>query len=154
MQRVSVDFVAADLVALRAIPSNAALLESEECAEASGGRSGAIPWVVGGFAVSTHPDLVEWTAALATAAGLDLRFVCGRPAILAADGRILGWGRGTHDFVMRAAPSVAVEIVGRGGHADERYGPGWLVFQAFMPDVPRAVHLATITRWLEAARDA
>jgi hypothetical protein len=146
------EFIAADLDALCAIPSNAALLESSEC---RGGTSApdSLPWRVGGFNISTHPDLVEWTAELAEAAGATFRFVCGRPAILAGD-RILGWGRGTHDFVIRAAPSTSAEILARRGHTDERYGTAWLVFAAFLPDVPRADHRATIARWLEAARDA
>ena len=51
------------------------------------------------------------------------------------DQRILGWGRGTHDMVIRAAESVAPEILAQRGHVDPRYGPGWLVFPAFLPDM-------------------
>jgi hypothetical protein len=99
-----VDFIAADLDALRAVPSNAALLGAVECRDRPGGPD-LIPWKVGGFNISTHPDLVLWTAKLA-------------------------------------------------GKVDERYGDGWLVFPAFLPDVPRPDHVATVSRWLEAARSA
>ena len=148
------DFIAADLDVLRAVPSNVALLHSAECREGPTARPDAIPWRVGGYNISTHPDLVEWTAKLAAAVGAGFLFVCGRPAIVAADNRILGWGRGTHDMVILAPGSVAAEILAQRGHVDDRYGPGWLVFPAFLPDLPSPKHIPTVTRWLEAARDA
>jgi len=154
MARAPIDFVAVAPDALRADATNRALLDA--MAECRGGTSApdSLPWRVGGFNISTHPDLVEWTADLAAAVGARLVFVCGRPMILASDDRILGWGRGTFDFVIRAAGASAPEIAMQGGRTDERYGDGWLVFPAFLPDVPRVDHLRTIVRWLEAARNA
>jgi hypothetical protein len=154
MARVSFDFVAADLETLRAVPSNAALLASGECADGNGGRAGASPWVVGGYVVTTHPDLVAWTAQVADAVAAAFVFVCGGPALVAEDGRVLGWGRGTHDFVIRATPRAAEEILAHGGHVDERSGPDWLVFPAFLPKVPADDRIPTAARWLMAARDA
>ena len=153
MVHAPIDFTAIDPAALEHVSANRGFLVLRECAELPPGPRDQIPWRVGGYNISTHPDLVEWTADLAAAADARFAFVCGRPVILDGD-RILGWGRGTHDFVIRAAAASAPEIRAQRGHVDERMGDEWLVFPAFLPDVPRPEHVATIVRWLEAARDA
>src|SRR5690349_24087945 len=115
MRHVPFEFVAVDPDVLHKIPANAGLLAGmAECLDGTD-RPESIPWRVGRFNVTTHPDLVEWTAQLAAEIGARFFFVCGRPVILTADDRILGWGRGTHEFVVRAAPSVALEVLAQRG---------------------------------------
>jgi hypothetical protein len=154
MPRAPIEWVSVEPDTLRADPLNRSLLDGMgECRDGTDAPE-QLPWRVGRFNVTTHPDLVEYVADVAAAAGLRQAFVCGRPTILAPDDRILGWGRGVFDFVIRAGGDAAAEVGTHGGAPDERYGGGWLVFPAFLPDVPRADHVPTIARWLQAARDA
>jgi len=153
MAHVPIDFTAIDPAALDHVPSNRGFLALRECTEVSPGPRDSIPWRIGGYTISTHPDLVEWTAALAASIGSGFAFVCGRPVILDGE-RILGWGRGTLDFVIRSTAVTAPEIRAAGGHTEPRTGDGWLVFPAFLPGVQRDERLPTISRWLAEARGA
>src|SRR5205085_5478134 len=64
-------------------------------------RESASPWVVDGYALSTHPDLCERVEALAGAAGGRFGWVYGRPAVATDDGVLVAFGAGTHIFCLR-----------------------------------------------------
>jgi hypothetical protein len=62
-------------------------------------------WVIDGYALSTHPDLCERVKEINELAGepAEFRFLYGKPALVAPDGRIVAFGAGTHVFCLRVA---------------------------------------------------
>ena len=137
------EFIAADLAALRTVSANADVLAALErdAGSDAGGRVGGPPWIVGGFVIDTHPDLVIRTSKLAIAAGGSFRFAIGRPIVVAADGTIVAIGIGVFDMAVRCATPPGPAAVGIAGRPRPRYGPDWWIVQAWDPAVPRADQL-------------
>jgi len=142
------EFIAADVEALRALPANAEVLAALErdAGPDAGGRAGGPPWIVGGFVIDTHPDLVIRTSQLAEAAGASFRFAIGRPIVVATDGRIVAIGIGVFDMAIRCATPPGPAAEGVAGIRRPRYGPDWWIVAAWDPDVPRAEQLPRLVR--------
>ena len=61
------------------------------------------PWVIDGYALSTHPDLCDRVKELNEAAGepAELRFLYGKPALIAGNDVIVAFAGGTYVFCVR-----------------------------------------------------
>lgn len=61
------------------------------------------PWVIDGYSLSTHPDLCDRVEEINAAAGepAELRYLFGKPALVAANGVIVAFGGGTYVFAVR-----------------------------------------------------
>jgi hypothetical protein len=66
-------------------------------------RESSSPWVVEGYSLSTHPDLCDRVEEINTAAGgpAELRFLYGKPALLAPNDVVVAFAAGTHIFCVR-----------------------------------------------------
>ncbi len=66
------------------------------------------PWVVGGYAVVAHPDVVERFLAIGAllAPGLAARIVCGSPCLIDGAGEIVAVGRGMRWLLVRLDPGT------------------------------------------------
>jgi len=64
-------------------------------------RESASPWIVDGYALSTHPDLCERVEELAACVGGRFGYVYGRPAVATEGGVMVAFGAGTHIFCLR-----------------------------------------------------
>ena len=150
------EFVASDLDAPRAVPANAEVLAALErdAGPDAGRRAGCPPWIVGGFVIDTHPDLVIRTAELATAAGASFRFAFGRPLVVATAGSIVAIGIGVFDMAIRCATPPGPTAAGIAGHPRPGYGPDWWTVAAFDRDVPRADQLPRLVRLIGTAAGA
>ena len=80
---------------------NEAVLAYLETEQLPSWRESTSPWVVDGYALSTHPDLCERVEALAGAAGGRFGYVYGRPAVATEDGVMVAFAAGTHIFCLR-----------------------------------------------------
>jgi hypothetical protein len=60
-------------------------------------------WVIDGYSLSTHPDLCDRVKEVNEAAGepAALRYLYGKPALMAANGVIVAFGGGTYVFCLR-----------------------------------------------------
>jgi hypothetical protein len=60
-------------------------------------------WVIGGYSLSTHPELCDRVKKVNEAAGAraEFRYVTGKPALVAANGVIVAFGGGTYVFAVR-----------------------------------------------------
>jgi hypothetical protein len=82
-------------------PENEAVLGYLETEQLPSWRESDSPWIVDGYALSTHPDLCERVEALAAAAGGGFGYLFGRPVVVAGDDVIVAFGAGTHIFCLR-----------------------------------------------------
>jgi hypothetical protein len=67
-------------------------------------------WVIGGYSLSTHPDLCDLVKEVNEAAGqpAQFRYLYGKPALVADNGVIVAFGGGTYVFCVRL-PQVEVD---------------------------------------------
>jgi hypothetical protein len=82
-------------------PENEAVLGYLETEQLASWRESDSPWIVDGYALSTHPDLCERVETLAAAAGGGFGYLFGRPVVVGQDDVIAAFGAGTHIFCVR-----------------------------------------------------
>ena len=60
-------------------------------------------WIVDGYSLATHPDLCERVERINDAAGTPatFRYLYGKPALIAANGVVVAFAKGTHTFCVR-----------------------------------------------------
>ena len=89
-------------------PANEAIVE--ELARSASPQRGPDrpPWVVGGYAVVAHPEVVERIVAIGALLPRELtaRVVYGSPCLIDDDGEIVAVGRGMRDLMLRLDPGV------------------------------------------------
>jgi len=93
-------------------PENEAVLGYLETEQLPSWRESDSPWIVDGYALSTHPDLCERVEVLAATAGGAFGYVYGRPVVVGGRDVMVAFGAGTHIFCLRlpreACAAVAV----------------------------------------------
>jgi hypothetical protein len=84
-------------------PENAAVLSSLYVEQRPEWRESTSIWVVDGYPLNTHPDLCDHVQAINAAAGAKatFRYLYGNPALIAPNGIIVAFARGTHTFCVR-----------------------------------------------------
>ena len=82
-------------------PENVAVLGYLETEQLPSWRASDSPWIVDGYALSTHPDLCERVETLAAAAGGAFGYLVGRPVVVGEGDVIVAFGAGTHIFCLR-----------------------------------------------------
>jgi hypothetical protein len=73
------------------------------------------PWIVEGYALTTHPDLCERVEQINAALGgvTEMRYLFGKPALLTQDGIIIAFATGTYVFCVRLRrEDCAPELIG------------------------------------------
>jgi hypothetical protein len=114
----------------------------------------APPWIVGGFSVGVHPDLVVHFFAIAEATGRPARFVYGRPALIDREDRLLAYANNMHDLYLRPGGAGWDAAIAHGSVPRPRLGHGWLWIDAWLVDVPRPDRVGMIAGRLGAVADA
>jgi hypothetical protein len=82
-------------------PENEAVLAYLETEQLPSWRESDSPWIVDGYALSTHPDLCERVEALAATAGGRFGYLFGRPVVVGDCDVIVAFAAGTHIFCIR-----------------------------------------------------
>ncbi len=100
--------VAVEPADLLARPANEAIVE--ELARIASPQRGPDrpPWVVGGYAIVAHPEVVERIVAIGTLLPRELaaRIVYGSPCLIDDNGEVVAAGRGMRDLMLRLDPGV------------------------------------------------
>jgi hypothetical protein len=65
----------------------------------------------------------------------------------------IGMGTGSIAFRLPDGP-VREAVLANGGRVEPGFGPGWVVADAWLSEVPRAAGTGLLTEWCEAARAA
>jgi len=119
-------------------------------------------WVIDGYSLATHPDLCDRVAEVNAAAGTaaELRYLYGKPALVAANGVIVAFGGGTYVFAVRLPrnevdPGLLGAIKNDAPKLEVLTGRGWTLVDAWAVELPRAEGLkqlaALIVRAVETA---
>ncbi|HEX6703019.1 MAG TPA: hypothetical protein VF101_20005 [Gaiellaceae bacterium] len=91
-------------------PENEAVLAYLETEQLPSWRESDSPWIVDGYALSTHPDLCERVEALAATAGSAFGYLFGRPVVVGGRDVIVAFGAGTHIFCLRLPREECREV--------------------------------------------
>src|SRR5919199_566148 len=84
-------------------PENAAVLAYLHVEQRPEWRESTSIWVVDGYPLNTHPDLCDRVEEInaAAGAGATFRYLYGNPALVAPNGVIVVFARGTHILCVR-----------------------------------------------------
>ena len=147
-------FVAADPDDLARVPENAGALVALGALASPQRVDEAPPWIVGGFSVGVHPDLVVHFFAIADATGRPARFVYGRPAIIDREGRLVAYANNMHDLYLRPGSAWWDAAMARGAQPRPAIGPDWLWIDAWSVDVVRSERVGLVAGWIGGVADA
>jgi len=81
-------------------------------------------WIVDGYSLATHPDLCERVERINDAAGTPatFRYLYGKPALIAANGVVVAFAKGTHTFCVRLpAGACDTDLLAPPREADSRF---------------------------------
>ena len=147
-------FVAADPHDLARVPENDGALAVLGALASPQRVDEAPPWIVGGFSVGVHPDLVVHFFAIAEATGRPARFVYGRPALIDREGRLLAYANNMNDLYLRPGGAGWDAAIAHGAVPRPLLGPGWLWVDAWLVDVHRSERVKLVAGWIGAGTDA
>jgi hypothetical protein len=147
-------FVAADPDDLARVPENAGALAMLGALASPQRVDEAPPWIVGGFSVGVHPDLVVHFFAIAEATGRPARFVYGRPVLVDGENRLLAYANNMHDLYLRPGRAGCDAAMAHGAEPRPNIGPDWLWINAWPAALPRPDRVGMIAGWLGAVADA
>lgn len=110
------------------------------------------PWSLGGFDLRTHPDLHLRLQEIARGLPPSCETSAwGCPLLAVPGGLIFALAAGTRELAFRLPERLLGEIRERGGEPAPEYGPGWVRFDPWCPDVPAPRLLGDLTAVCEAA---
>jgi hypothetical protein len=147
-------FVAADPDELARVPANAGALAMLGALASPQRVDEAPPWIVGGFSVGVHPDLVVHFFAIADVIGRSARFVYGRPAIVDGDDRLIAYANNMHDLYLRPEHAGWDAAMAHGAEPRPNLGPDWLWINAWPAALARLERTGIIAGWIGAAAGA
>ncbi len=121
-------------------------------------------WVIDGYSLATHPDLCDRVKEVNEAAGKPaaLRYLYGKPALVAANGVIVAFGGGTYVFCVRVPrsevdPPLLGTIHGDAQRLKALTAHDWTLIDPWTVDVLKDEGLrqlaAVLTRAVENAAD-
>ncbi len=138
-----------DIDALEAVPENRPVLAALR-GQAEPARS---EYRLGSFELHTHPDVCERLDQVAQ--GGRVVGVYGLCARAGRAGAVFAIGMGTGSIALRLPDGPAREaVLANGGRLEPGFGPGWVVADAWLSEVPRAPGTSLLAAWVEAARVA
>jgi len=142
-----------------------AYLEVEQLPE---WRESKSPWVVEGYALTTHPDLCDRVQEVNAAVDgkATFRFLYGKPVLIAENGVIVAFANGTHTFCVRLAlADCDPELIDAHRYPPSRFpivqqkqrrlaalaAEDWTRLDPYTVNVPKAEGLARLGAHLERA---